>query len=776
MQSFYQRFAIPVVLVALGVVPLLLFGVRGALQESNNDVRQWLPEGFKETRQYDRFLEQFGSEEMIVASWPGATLDDPRLNRFAAALAPYVEDETAVGETGDAAAAVAPGYFRRITTGPAAIGELTRDPVNLSPTEAARRLQGTLIGPDGRTSGAVITVSGLGAADRHAALDVVYRAAEQSAGIPPDQLHLGGPTVDSVALDSESQRLRYLLAAVSVVVSLVLASCCLRQRRLVTAVFATALLCAGMSVSLVHFTGGTMSLLMVMMPTLVYVLAISAAIHLVGYYREALHQVGPREAPARAVADAWKPCVLTALTTSLGLGSLGVSEVIPVKMFGIYAALGVMASLPIVLLLLPSLLQLWPAASAVRRREEKEVATDQPQGLLGRASGLVVRYHGWIAVSGASLMLLCAVGLARLETSVKLLNLFSPQSRIIADYRWLEEHLGPLVPVELVVEFNGASQHSLLERVQLVSQVQKQIAQVDKVGGTTSAATFVPQVPDGGGLRQTVKRSMIERNLRAGAEQGTQYLQTAREGQLWRISTRVEALNSIDYGRFIQRLREQVEPVFQMAGGAGVEVIYTGVVPLVYKAQRALLDDLTASFFTAFLLIGIVMIVMLRSPRAGLVAMFPNLFPAVLIFGGMGWMGRLCDIGSMMTASVALGIAVDDTIHYLTWFRRGIAQGLSRRDAILLAYRRCAGAMLQTTIICGLGLLVFAFSSFVPTARFAYLMFMLLMAALVGDLIFLPALLAGPLGKLFEKSRRAEPVPQPEHEPLPALNLAPAGH
>jgi uncharacterized protein len=188
--------------------------------------------------------------------------------------------------------------------------------------------------------------------------------------------------------------------------------------------------------------------------------------------------------------------------------------------------------------------------------------------------------------------------------------------------------------------------------------------------------------------------------------------------------------------------------------------IYTGVVPVVYKAQRTLLNSLIESIGWAFVMIAVVMIVLLRSVRAGMVSMIPNVFPVVMIFGAMGWLGVSVDIGSMMTASVAMGVAVDDTIHFLTWFRTGLDQGLERTGAIRLAYRRCAVAMTQTTAIGGLGLAVFAASSFTPTQRFGVLMLTLLTAALVGDLIFLPALLAGPLGRVFRPGRK-----QGEREP-----------
>jgi len=145
--------------------------------------------------------------------------------------------------------------------------------------------------------------------------------------------------------------------------------------------------------------------------------------------------------------------------------------------------------------------------------------------------------------------------------------------------------------------------------------------------------------------------------------------------------------------------------------------------------------------------------------------MIPNVFPIVIIFGAMGHMGTLVDIGTMMTASVAMGIAVDDTIHFLNWYRHGLGRGMERKQAIALAYNRCATAMTQTTLIGGFGLAVFAFSTFVPTQKFGTMMLTLLAAALVGDLLFLPAILAGPLGPLFGKTRQPKPESESESQP-----------
>ena len=132
--------------------------------------------------------------------------------------------------------------------------------------------------------------------------------------------------------------------------------------------------------------------------------------------------------------------------------------------------------------------------------------------------------------------------------------------------------------------------------------------------------------------------------------------------------------------------------------------------------------------------------------------MIPNVIPVVFIFGLMGWMGIAIDIGSMMTASIALGVAVDDTIHFLSWFRGNVQTMRDRRAAIIASYKQCGTPTLQAACISGLGLSVFAFSTFTPTQRFGWLMLTILVAGVIAELVLLPAILAGPLGRVFDPS------------------------
>jgi uncharacterized membrane protein YdfJ with MMPL/SSD domain len=98
---------------------------------------------------------------------------------------------------------------------------------------------------------------------------------------------------------------------------------------------------------------------------------------------------------------------------------------------------------------------------------------------------------------------------------------------------------------------------------------------------------------------------------------------------------------------------------------------------------------------------------------------------------------------------VALGVTVDDVVHFMLWFRRGIADGLDRKQAVMLAYKGCARAMYQSWGVIGIGLSVFSLSPFGPTQRFGYMMLSMLTIALVGNLVLMPALLSGPLGAVF---------------------------
>jgi predicted RND superfamily exporter protein len=191
---------------------------------------------------------------------------------------------------------------------------------------------------------------------------------------------------------------------------------------------------------------------------------------------------------------------------------------------------------------------------------------------------------------------------------------FSAKTELLQEYQWLEQHLGALVPMELVLRMDDSQcQLSMLERMELVERVQQQIEALPIVGGTLSAVTMAQELPGDHWLRRsTVNKALVRHRddfVRA------HYLSREGNTDLWRISLRVEANNDVDYGVFVQDIRNRVEPLLaaQRADGvSGLSAVYTGMVPIVYKAQRSLLDGLLFGFGTDLLLIVVAILVTLR--------------------------------------------------------------------------------------------------------------------------------------------------------------------
>lgn len=797
------------------------------------------------------------------------------------------------------------------------------------------------------------------------------------------ELHVGGPPIDNVSIDEEGTITLVRLVGYCAALGLFLSYMCFRSIKITIMIFFVGVSSAMASLSLVWWGGSGMDAILMSMPSLVYVLGLSSAIHIVNYYKEEVENGGVLGAPERALAHGWGPCTLASITTAIGLLSLYTSNIIPIQKFGWFSALGVIVTLAILFTYLPAALEVFVPTFAAKKAatsRPRRMRKNQPEtvgvGVLAdhwEAFGRwIVNHHRLVTFTCIAVFIAAAFGIPKIKTSVQLLKLFGENARIIKDYTWLEDHFAKLVPMELVVrvppdvqanpiseteEKEAASQladgekpqHnpklSPLERMEVLVDIEKTISRAfgdagkGIVGQAMSPAAFLPELPEPNASFLSPRRTFEEKlGKNLYALEDADMFRLERDGpyvgsELWRISLRVAALGDTDYGTFVNELRLAVNPILEahryrlqildalnasenpkpyvvflgrsqpqpvglepilvlpgeeqphnfrpskieperleratvdvqaifasvlhelmqneairkqawtgppepqnadrfekslernlaaadvvvlvdgvqgfddklqelisrhprvidaskvsaetaqpnvvdgipvLENSGPLQVVYTGVVPVVYKAQRTLLTSLVESIAWAFVLIAGVMVILLNPGRpvlgmfgpkslllglgAGLVAMLPNAFPVIVIFGSMGHMGTLVDIGTMMTASVAMGVAVDDTIHFLSWLRRGLDSGLDRRAALIQTYRRVGPAMTQTTLVGGLGLFVFALSTFTPTQRFGTLMLVLLAAALVGDLIFLPALLAGPLGKLFKPRPNAKPV------------------
>ncbi len=941
-KTFYQRWSVGIVVVTLAFVPISFYFAGRAIQSNVNRVEDWLPSSFEETKNLAWFRRHFSSDQFIIVSWQGCQLgsessagDDPRLARLATLLVPT--RQTSISDpASDFSDDVSPAdgiarhkYFKTVITGRQILDQLTNPPLSLPLATALGRLQGSMIGPDGKQTCLVVTLHSqalrelkqvLGTGQRRIFRDNVppgvLRRLIAQAGIPAADVHLGGPPVDNSAIDEEGERTLVRLAGLSGLLGLGLAWWSLRSIPLTIIVFSCGVLSASTSLAIVGLTGQNLDAILMSMPSLVYVLAVSGAVHLVNYYREAVQSGGLYASAERGVKQAWKPAVLCSVTTAVGLLSLSVSELVPIRKFGIYSAAGVMSLVVIVYFFLPAALHLSQIGKRWIRKNNLAEASDKREPIDANSSiqlwaqlaTFIVRRYRAVGAVCLAVTLCVGLGLRNTESSIDLLKLFDHRARILQDYRWLEANLGKLVPLEIIVRFpqamlreSGVAQHdidwnalSFIQRLETVTRMQLLIdrkfgpAAEDLVGRSLSAASFVPSLPSAtagnlGFIQRKAIDARLSRSRQELAEAGFLKTDAVDGSELWRISLRVAAFRDVDYGLFVQELEKITQPLldayqtradvlreltslapenspagkrvllwsyreptkseqlthetFQLVlhrlleeyrcevrlltedpratplselesldkfsavvlygdfADADLDVVrmgvpkmidarlqddpgqlkrrnenalpaanqlsatYTGVVPIVYQAQRALLNSLVESTWWSFLTITPIMMLVSRSIFAGAIAMLPNALPILLIFGGMGWMGIAVDIGSMMTASIALGVAVDDTIHFLARYREELDHCASREAAIISTYSHCAVPTLQAALISGLGLSVFAFSTFTPTQRFGWLMLSILLAGVVSELVLLPALLASPLGKVFSVSNRHSQIP-----------------
>jgi len=736
-------------LLAMGVSLVWLFPAHvECLSSIKNAPVLWVSEDFAQRKDFERFVREFNSVDTIIVSWPGCTIDDNRLHRLSEILT--LDHRAPNGQPW--------GYYlSQVHSGATAVRQMTAKPLELPREEVVRRLRGSLIGPDGVSSCAALTMTPDGSDHGREFFEQLGTALERELGVLPSDLKVAGSIADGVTIDAESLASIQYFAIPSALLSILLCRWCLKSWILTIPVMIVGTFGEIFVLALVPLCGITMNAVLSVMAPLMFVLTVSAGVHLINYFLEEYHQGNRRDAIGHSLNKAWIPCCLASATTAMGLGSLVLSEIVPVRQFGIIAGMGCLLVTLLLFLIAPGAMRLWKGT----QKRRPVGATIVSPALAEAAKGSFLPWDAWarfihdngtaLFVSMLALTISVGTGLFWLDTSVSVRNLVHEDTRLLQDYRWLEERIGPLVPVEILVKFAPDCPLDVLERLTLVQQVQDTVNELPQVDGAMSVATFAPPLPQDDALRAVFQRAIYRKKFEPALPhfEKAQLLHEAADGQTWRITARVQAFGEVDYGLFLNTLRERVDPLLHATGAPGLDLRLTGLIPLVYAAQRALLSDMYFSYVTTLILVSAIMMLNQRSVIRGALAMFPNIFPMFLIFGTMGWLGIKIDIGSVMTASVALGIAVDGTLHALAWFESETSLGKTPFQAVSRTFRHCGLAIIQTTLICGLGMLVFSFSGFVPTQRFAWMMFGMMVLAMVGDLLITPVLLLGPTQRYF---------------------------
>lgn len=723
--------AIAAIIVAAAVIPFAVHGARQSIEHMRIAPEKWVAESDPQRQQFEQFRRDFEGNDVVYLSWDGCTIDNPVLSQLSERL--MAENQLPDN------AEVFP--FERILTGPDVLKTLTGHPVRLSREEALNRLSGFLVGADEVTSCAVVVLTYDGNEHRAASIKHLLNLATDVTGLTADKLVVVGPPHDGVAIDVESVRGVNIFSTGATIVAAALCCWFLRVWQISALVIGLACLGQGFVLALVHYSGMTLDAILIVSPALVFVLTVSAGIHFVNYFQQQSHDLATEQAVQTALVEGWKPCWISVLTTAFGLSSLMISGIAPVAAFGWISAAGLLFSIALLMNILPDALCKWPPARL-------QTLVDQRSYCLLRLTGhSVSRHAGAITISFVLCIVAALVGIRDTQTCVDVTALFAPNTKIIQDYRWIESRIGASVPVEVVVDFDHDKPVSLSGQLDTVRKVHDEVGRTDGIHGVMSAASFLRDSPvdsgAGSGIADYVVNRRLHQSLQTFDDLNYRHEDTQRAS--WRITGRVFATEGLSYGAIRDQLSSRLDRLLKSDGDdsivAGIQAHVTGMMPLIDDVQMTIMQDLQKSLVTAFGLIGVSIFVILRSVRMSVLVTLLNTLPVLIVFGWMGLQAVPLDIGTMMTAGVAMGIAVDDTVHFLYFVRsRNTASGdyeMIVREGVEI----CGAAMLRTTVICSAAMLVFAISSFVPTRQFGLIMAAILITAVISDLICLPALL-----------------------------------
>ncbi len=789
-KRYLRQLKIGAVVLMLLAIPAIVHS-QAAIHTLFNRPADWVPDSLVEKAEFNDFLDHFSVAEVVMIGWEESDLDSLSLNAAAAILKPLCK-ETYDAETDPDALAALPSVAREWITkvretcetptplhwahsGTETLDQLI-EATNLKRESAIERLQGTLIGPDGKQTALVVSIADEGLIKRRFLIPAIREMVAGLIDSTADQVAVVGGPFEGAVVDTESIRSIERFSPPSAVIAALLCLVCLRSIPLTTAIVLVAVIGEGLVLAAVYYTGTPMNAILIVLPPLVFVLTVSAGIHLSNYYLDIVHEfpgVSRSDAAQRAMKAGMVPCALATGTTVVGLSSLLLVRLEPVRIFGGVASLGVALTLALLFLILPGAMVLTkPRESKIKKNDEQPnklrlFATQWMRRRLSRP--WPVMFFFLLIAIGLSL------GLGRLESSVNVPRMFLADSDIRKQYDWVEKHIGPTVNGELLLSFPPMGEaDDPLSRLNVVAKAQNAVMDLDIVGGALSAITFVPPISSGRSLSATAQRSVVRKLVRDPESSLGKlgFISHNSDREIWRISIRMPQTEEDDLSNQIEQIESAVAEKLALNDPetAPTSVTLTGSIVIVQKSQEILLRDLFKSFLAAFAVIAVVMMAMLRSVIGGLLAMLPNLFPTVALFGLMGLIRLPLDIGSVMSASVALGIAVDDTVHLLSRFGSRRARGIGQIRAAFGALSQCGWAMFQTTLVCGSSLMAYRFSDFVPTSNFALLMVGLLVTALLGVVLLLPAMMASGLGRWLAHTIGADPSAEVYADGPPAKN------
>lgn len=701
-----------------------LFYIQANSIRSNNDIETWLPRDTTVRQDYEQFKRDFGAEEVIVVGLDGSQVTPGLVE----ALAGRIERIPGIRSAWTAARVAA-----------------QMESLGVPADHAAQRLKGLLTSQDGPMVGVIALLTQEGVGQRAEIVTQVQQELKYCQLNTADTALTGAPVIVSELDRLGSQNVSRKYFIITCAISLVLLYLSFGHWGMSLATLGVTLWGIYVTQTVLALCGGEMNFIMGSLSVMTMIFTLSIAVHFVAYYTDA-KQEGHADPLMSALRECWRPCWLSTLTTLLGLLSLNCSSILPVAQFGYAAALGALLALFVGLGVMPALTVVWPDCTARTLGWKFDLGRWADFLADNRVVILTTSFVG-LAITGG--------GLLRLTSDVDPVEFLPRRSVVFNDLKRIESDLTNVDSIEAVVTF-ADDEMPFFDRLKKVRSLQEQMARHPGVRHAMSAASFFPDELPESSLE--VARILSQANTMQ-SDSGW----VADDQRQWRISARVRRSKEFSPPDILADLEHQL---------AGEPLHFTGLTPLLKSAQIEIFDGFWQSFAMACLTISVVMIFSLRSLTTGAIAMIPNIIPIWLVFGCVGYLGMPVDIGMMMTGSIALGISVDCTFHFLVYYREAYNSGCTSREACRRALIHSGAPMIESTLICSMGMLALCLSHFAPTARFGAMMATQMLASILGEMVILPALLCC---RPARKSAPAAATTFAPHIPAPHFQHRPAG-
>jgi hypothetical protein len=496
---------------------------------------------------------------------------------------------------------------------------------------------------------------------------------------------------------------------------------------------------------------------------LMLIITMSMTVHLIVRYRQ-LERDEPgrsqQELVFKTTQKMFWPCLYTALTTIIAFGSLVFSDIKPVIDFGWMMSLGLGVTFLTCFLLFPVMLVLLGHASRT------QIQTIRPFHFTLGLARLTVHHGRWILVLSAVLVGLSFIGIMRLEVENSFVNYFGEDTEIHRGLRVIDDQLGGTTPLDILIRFPEAERSVALEeedeelklllgttdtgddqdywftpdKIELVKKAHDYIETVYGIGKVMSVASLIrvgEEINKGpfDAFELAIVYKRMPQNLKSTLIDP--YISVADNEA--RISVRVkDSLADLRRDELLKQLRAGL---VQDVGLAEDRLQITGLLVLYNNMLQSLFKSQIEALGVVMLGIAIMLLILFRSWALAIIGIIPNLLAAVSILGLMGLIGIPLDMMTITIASITIGVAVDNSIHYLYRFRE---EFLQHRDYVI-TLRNChasiGNAISYTAITIIAGFSILTLSNFVPTIHFGMLTALAMLIALLASLTLLPKLL-----------------------------------